>query len=91
MTPLPTNSVLNIADLRDGTHMIRFAWHNGPDAKGVSLHIFPNTDISSMCDHTNHMTRRGARMEWQRLLLSGFVVDRSSGWDSTQPDAERSA
>lgn len=73
---------LNIADLRKGTHMVRFAWHNAPDAKGVNLHIFPNTDISSMCDHTNHMTRRNARVEWQRLLLSGFVIDRSSGFNT---------
>ncbi len=71
--------------------MIRFAWHNGPDAKGVSLHIFPNTDKYSLCDHTNHMNRRNARIEWRRLLNDGFVIDRSSGWDTSQPDAERHA
>jgi len=88
MTPLVTSSVLNTADLRDGTRMIRFAWHNTPDAKGVNLHIFPNTDKSSFCDQTNHMTRRGARMEWERLIQIGYVRDRSSGFDSGLPDPQ---
>lgn len=80
------NAVLNTADLRDGTHMIRFAWYNGPDAKGVILHQFHNTDKSSISSGTDHMTRRSARVEWRRLLNAGFVRDRSSGFGMDQPD-----
>ena len=88
MTHLVTSSVLNTADLRDGTRMIRFAWHNGPDAKGVSLHLFHDTDKCSHSEGTNHMTRRGARMEWERLIQIGYVRDRSSGFDSGLPDPQ---
>ena len=61
------------ADLRKGNHMVRFSWNTGPACKpGVTLHIFPDTEESSIACQSVKKTRQQGRREWQKLLNSGF-------------------
>ncbi len=69
--PIPT-----MADLRKGNHMVRFAWNAGPVSR-INLHIFPNTAQDALCAETVSMTRCEARLEWKKLLKTGFTIVRS--------------
>ena len=79
MTPrlnIPATPVSKMADLRKDHHMVRFAWNAGPVSR-INGHIFPDTEKAALCAETVSMTRCEARLEWKKLLQSGFTIVRS--------------
>ena len=79
MTPrlnIQAPPVSKMADLRKGHHMVRFAWNAGPVSR-INVHIFPDTEKDALCAETVSMTRCEARLEWKKLLKTGFTIVRS--------------